>query len=34
MQYINIATVYVRMLIASSDGFVAPNRSVSADSGV
>ena len=29
----NIATTYVRMLIASGDGFVVPNRSVSVDSG-
>jgi hypothetical protein len=29
----NIATTYVRMLIASGDGFAAPNRSVSVDSG-
>lgn len=34
MNQINIATKYARMLIASGDGFVAPNRSVSVDSGV
>jgi hypothetical protein len=29
----DIATTYVRMLIASGDVFVVPNRSVSVDSG-
>lgn len=29
----NVATTYVRMLIASGDAFVVPNRSVSVDSG-
>ena len=33
VQHKNIAVTYVRMLIASGDGFAAPNRSVSADSG-
>jgi len=29
----NIATTYVRMLVASGDASVVPNRSVSVDSG-